>query len=252
MEFKPLYPDDDKAKLTISKTDEWNISFIFEILEDFRNRLWITFWTTIWYGNSWEIRIPMNIKKHISNIADYTPDKIINKDDKWDLKIIRSSWSSDITISYRLKNPEKLKDNYQILRDFSFWNLNVFLQRRNPNVPDLPSKLVKPIQRESLQQQRGLWNLFIRENGGFNCIYTDAIIEGSSYDLDHFIPWSFVSHNQMWNLLPADSSINSTKSDKLPDLDRFLYPFTQKQHDFVRYIYAHRPNEKLLEDWYYV
>ena len=153
------------------------------------------------------------------------------------------------TITINPKWIDHLKDNYQILRDFSFWNLNVFLQRRNPNVPDLPSKLVKPIQRESLQQQRGLWNLFIRENGGFNCIYTDAIIEGSSYDLDHFIPWSFVSHNQMWNLLPADSSINSTKSDKLPDLDRFLYPFTQKQHDFVRYIYAHRPNEKLLEDY---
>lgn len=43
-----------------------------------------------------------------------------------------------------------LHENYLILRDFSFWNLALFLQKRNPNVPDLPSKLVKPILRDSL------------------------------------------------------------------------------------------------------
>lgn len=153
------------------------------------------------------------------------------------------------TITINTKWIGYLKENYQVLRDFTFWNLNVFLQRRNPNVPDMASKLVKPIQRESLQQQRKLWNLFLREQGGFNCIYTDLPIEGTSYDLDHFIPWSFVSHNQMWNLLPADASINSSKSDRLPDLDRFLSPFTLRQHDFVKYIYSLRPNEKLLEDY---
>lgn len=153
------------------------------------------------------------------------------------------------TITINPKWTNYLKDNYQMLRDFSFWNLNVFLQRRNPNVPDMPSKLVKPIQRESLQQQRKLWNLFLREQGGFNCIYTNIPIQDSSYDLDHFIPWSFVSHNQMWNLLPADSSINSSKSDRLPDLDRFLAPFTQIQHKFLKFIYGLRPNEKLLEDY---
>ena len=153
------------------------------------------------------------------------------------------------TIAINPKWTDYLKDNYQMLRDFSFWNLNVFLQRRNPNVPDMPSKLVKPIQRESLQQQRKLWNLFLREQGGFNCIYTNIPIQDSSYDLDHFIPWSFVSHNQMWNLLPADSSINSSKSDRLPDLGKFLDPFTQRQHEFLKFIYGRRPNERLLEDY---
>ena len=43
-----------------------------------------------------------------------------------------------------------LNDNYLVLRDFTFWNLTVFLQKRNPNVPDVPSKLVKPILRDSL------------------------------------------------------------------------------------------------------
>lgn len=153
------------------------------------------------------------------------------------------------TITINPKWVNYLKDNYQILRDFSFWNLNVFLQRRNPNVPDMPSKLVKPLLRESMQQQRRLWNHYLREIGGFNCIYTNREIIESSYDLDHFIPWSFVSHNQMWNLLPADSCINSSKSDKLPDLERFLPLFAAKQHDFIRYLYERTPNERLLEDY---
>lgn len=153
------------------------------------------------------------------------------------------------TITINPKWVEYIKANYQVLRDFTFWNLNSFLQRRNPNVPDMASKLSKPILRESLQQQRRLWNLFLREQGNFRCIYTDFPIESLSYDLDHFIPWSFVSHNQMWNLLPADSSINSSKGDRLPSLDRFLSPFTQRQHDFVKFVYMLRPNEKLLEDY---
>jgi len=153
------------------------------------------------------------------------------------------------TITINKRWVEYLKGNYQVLRDYSFWNLNSFLQRRNPNVPNLPSKLVKPIQRESLQKQRVLWNLFLREQDEFTCIYTDLPIENSSYDLDHFIPWSFVSHNQMWNLLPADASINSSKSDRLPDLGKYLTPFAQRQHDFLKYIYSLRPNEKLLEDY---
>ena len=46
-----------------------------------------------------------------------------------------------------------LSENYIILHDFTFWNLTLFLQKRNPNVPDVSSKLVKPIQRDSLIKQ---------------------------------------------------------------------------------------------------
>lgn len=125
MEFKPLYPEDDKAKLTIDKTEDWLVKFDFEILERYRNSLWLTFWPTIWYGNSWDFRTPVKVKKHLSNIVDYATDGIIHKDDKWKLIITRSSWSSDITIAYRLNNPEKLKDRYEIILDKNYINKNV-------------------------------------------------------------------------------------------------------------------------------
>jgi len=142
-----------------------------------------------------------------------------------------------------------LNANYLVLRDFTFWNLTTFLQKRNPNVPDVPSKLVKPILRDSLLNQRHFWDAYIDINQSIKCIYTGKELYKKNYDLDHFIPWSFVSHNLLWNLLPADSSINSSKSNNLPSLDEYLRPYAQMHQKAIQVIYPKNPNNKLLEDY---
>jgi hypothetical protein len=38
-----------------------------------------------------------------------------------------------------------LKQHYSILLDFAYWNLTLFLQTRNPNVPNIPNKLMTPL-----------------------------------------------------------------------------------------------------------
>lgn len=153
------------------------------------------------------------------------------------------------TIELNPKWEQYLNDNYHILRDFTFWNLTVFLQKRNPNVPDVTSKLVKPILRDSLARQRQYWNSYIDINGSFECIYTGKILLKNEYDLDHFVPWSFVSHNLLWNLLPANSSINSSKNNNLPPLEMYLRPFAQIHKKALQTIYPNNPNNKLLEDY---
>ena len=91
-----------------------------------------------------------------------------------DAEVVQRSQSFTNTCIYRIKdetielNPEweqYLNNNYRVLRDFSFWNPTVFLQKRNPNVPVVSSKLVKPILRDSLNRQRNYWNSFIDING---------------------------------------------------------------------------------------
>ena len=37
-----------------------------------------------------------------------------------------------------------LNQNIKVLKDFCYWNLVIFLQAKNPNVPDIPNKLIKP------------------------------------------------------------------------------------------------------------
>jgi hypothetical protein len=173
-------------------------------------------------------------------------------------EVIKLSQSFSNNCIYAIKgetieiNPnweQYLNDNYLILRDFTFWNLTVFLQKRNPNVPDVSSKLVKPIQRDSLTKQRHFWDTYIEINGSMKCIYTGKTLYIKEYDLDHFVPWSFVSHNLLWNLLPVDSSINSSKSNNLPPLATYLKPFAEIHQKAIQSIYPQNPNNKLLEDY---
>ncbi|MBO4804489.1 MAG: HNH endonuclease [Paludibacteraceae bacterium] len=142
-----------------------------------------------------------------------------------------------------------LAEHYLILRDFAFWNLTVFLQKRNPNVPDVPSKLIKPIQRDSLTKQHKFWDGYIEIVGNINCIYTGKPLLPKQYDLDHFVPWSFVSHNLLWNLIPADSSVNSSKSNHLPSLDLYLEPFADLQQKALKAMYEKNQNNAIFEDY---
>lgn len=142
-----------------------------------------------------------------------------------------------------------LARNASILRDYSFWNLSIFLQKRNPNVPDIPSKLIRPLQRAPLSRQHRFWDYYIQSVGHIHCIYTNAELTIHGYDLDHFIPWSFVVHDLMWNLLPSDSSINSSKSNCIPSLDQYLPSMTRMQHAALRENYSHNPSDKIFEDY---
>ena len=53
----------------------------------------------------------------------------------------------------------------------------------------------------------------------------------------------------MWNLLPSDSSINSSKSNCIPSLGRYLAPMTIMQHAALRENFASNPSDKLFEDY---
>lgn len=53
--------------------------------------------------------------------------------------------------------------------------------------------------------------------GGFplTCVWSAAPIR-SSLHIDHCFPWARWRNNDLWNLLPARSSVNSSKGDRLP------------------------------------
>ena len=68
-------------------------------------------------------------------------------------------------------------------------------------------------------------------------------------NIDHFIPWSFVSHDLLWNLIPVDGSINSSKSNRLPELNTYLPKLASMQlHGLKTYIKSDK-NPKILEDF---
>ncbi len=142
-----------------------------------------------------------------------------------------------------------LHNHYNILVNFAYWNLTLFLQVRNPNVPAIPNKLIRPETRNSLTRQHHYWDLVINLRGAIHCIYTGKELHPADYDLDHFIPWSFVSHDLLWNLIPSDGSINSSKNNKLPDLNFYLPKLAYLQHHSLQTVIKANKEPKVLEDY---
>lgn len=105
-----------------------------------------------------------------------------------------------------------------------------WLQNNNPEVPGLVYKLA-PLNEKmrKLGNVRKLWSEIII-NEKVRDVFTDKTIESDSYDVDHFVPWSFVMNDELWNLMPMDSSLNSVKSNKLPMWEPYFEKFASNQY----------------------
>jgi hypothetical protein len=130
------------------------------------------------------------------------------------------------------------QDNYGIVRAFAAWHFLDYMQRRNPSVPNIKDKLFPPLSRNSLSAQTGYWKTILKHTE-LKCIYSNQLLEPGDISLDHFIPWSFVAHDQMWNLIPVQSSINSSKSNRLPSIETYLSAFIDLQFTGIRTLKEH-------------
>lgn len=108
-----------------------------------------------------------------------------------------------------------------------------WLQLNNPEVPGLVYKL-SPLNEKmrKLNNVRKLWS-GILEIQPIMDVFTGQPISAVDYDVDHFIPWSFVMNDELWNLMPMDSSLNSSKSNNLPRWEPFFPRFAENQ--FILY-----------------
>lgn len=147
---------------------------------------------------------------------------------------------------------EYLKQNSKLLKSFCYWNLALFLQNRNPNVPDIPNKLIKPAQRNSLQKQTNqYWKIVFDELDSIDCIFTGKRLtfNDKNFAIDHFVPYAFVSHDLIWNLIPIDRFFNSSKSDKLPSFEKYFTQFKNLQKLAFNINMDKNKNCKFLQDY---
>ncbi len=105
-----------------------------------------------------------------------------------------------------------------------------WLQNNNPEVPGLVYKLAPMDEKlRKLNAVRKLWDAVL-DLKQIADVFTGGAIDPKNYDVDHFIPWSFVMNDELWNLMPMDSSLNSSKSNKLPAWNPFFKSFSQNQY----------------------
>ena len=125
-------------------------------------------------------------------------------------------------IPYLVRNKEILTGWMQI-------NLIHYLQRRNPSVPGIADKLSVP-QARDIERVRKYWRLIIEATPGIRDIYGHIELSDEIISVDHFVPWQYVAHDELWNLHPTTRSINSSKSNGLPDWDMYFKPLCELEY----------------------
>ena len=121
-----------------------------------------------------------------------------------------------------------LKENIALVEGWFSWNWLQYLQKNNSNVPNLSEKISPTINRKPITKQTEFWGHIIK-NFDVKCIYTNKKLTLDNYELDHYLPWSFVAHDKLWNLVPVTKNANRDKSDRLPQ-DSTLDAFIKLQH----------------------
>jgi|SaaInlStandDraft_7_1057024.scaffolds.fasta_scaffold16127_4 hypothetical protein len=146
---------------------------------------------------------------------------------------------------------EYFKENFSIIHGWASWHWLQYMQKRNPSSPNLINKLFVPSRRSSLNKQSIFWKKVLQSKGtqDFHCIYSGAPLTDTNFSLDHYLPWSFVAHDQIWNLIPTPAEINSSKSNNLPH-DSYLNKFIKFQHQgliIAKDIYSSREFDNKTE-----
>lgn len=122
-----------------------------------------------------------------------------------------------------------LNKNKEIIKGWIQYKMITYLQKQNPSVPGISDKLFPPRERK-LTKVIKYWRLLM-ELQPIHEIYHNEIVTTSDLSIDHFVPWSYVAHDEFWNLHPTTKSINSSKSNHLPDWELY-FPLLAEQEYF--------------------
>ena len=144
-------------------------------------------------------------------------------------------------------------DNRHVVQGWIDSRLVGYLQARNPSVPAIPLKIYAPSAR-NLTAARKYWEEALRDHE-FRDIYSGVPFDEAGYaahgpmGVDHFIPWSFVLHDEPWNLSPMFRDANSSKGNKLPPIGEYLRPFCEQQFDALMTLRRTGRHRKMLESY---
>ena len=142
------------------------------------------------------------------------------------------------------------------------YNLILYLQRRNPSVPGIANKIYPPEERK-LEKVKKYWKLIVAVKPTLD-IYSGIMLSPDNISIDHFVPWSYVAHDELWNLHPTTRDINSSKSNHLPDWGQYFdrlgvteyeaYELVQSneavQKEFDKCVKEHVNSSDILEKLY--
>lgn len=104
-----------------------------------------------------------------------------------------------------------------VIEKLNYYEWARFLEKVNedPILIHLLDKIDKSSKRNNLSVYR---LILFEEFESSKCFYCGKKININKSEVDHFVPWSFIKDDNLWNLVLACPECNRSKGDKLPDL----------------------------------
>lgn len=103
-----------------------------------------------------------------------------------------------------------------ILSKLNYFEWIKFLEKTNTNdnIILLAEKLDCSTKRGNLTFYKDfLYDLYNKKE----CFYCGKNLENKKIEMDHFIPWSYLKDDKLWNMVMSCRNCNNSKRDKLPD-----------------------------------
>lgn len=131
-----------------------------------------------------------------------------------------------------------------VIEKLNYYEWARFLERVNEETVavKLLGKIDESAKRNNLAMYR---QILYEEFENKTCFYCGKKLSPDKIDVDHFIPWSFIKDDNLWNLVLACPSCNRKKSDKLP-VGRFLEDLIDRNQHII--IDTHRSDMQNYQD----
>ena len=169
------------------------------------------------YQPQWFSRVENKVNIPVKNISS-----VLAKDVCWRFQKVGNVTYDLYELDKRnrtvtLNEPEKIREHSHILFDLINYRWTQKLEEFNHS-PRISKKVRgtdrEEIKRKSLSKFKKYLDL---ENPHHICFHTGKPIDPNNLSIDHVIPWSYMFADDLWNLVYVDRSINSSKSNRIPD-----------------------------------
>lgn len=124
-----------------------------------------------------------------------------------------------------------------VIEKLNYYEWARFLERVNEEA--VATKLLDKIDESAKRNNLSVYRqILYDEFESKNCFYCGRPLQPDKIDVDHFIPWSFIKDDNLWNLVLSCPTCNRRKNDRLPDGKYLTDIIDRNQHILIEY---HRP-----------
>lgn len=135
------------------------------------------------------------------------------------------------------------------IEKINYYEWAKFLEKINEAAytTSLLNKIDESSKRNNLSKYR---DILYQEFENDCCFYCGKKLTPKDTDVDHFIPWSFVKDDNLWNLVLSCQSCNRQKNDKLPS-DLYVRKIVNRNKLLIEKLNAENYSHERIERLYY-